>query len=74
MDKPWLANYPAGVPEYAPIDDFSSLVDMFERSCERFADKPAFGNMGTTLSYRQLDARSRAFAGYLQGELGLGPS
>lgn len=71
MDKPWLANYPAGVPEYAPVDEFSSLVEMFERSCDRFADRSAFSNMGATLSYRQLDARSRAFAGYLQGELGL---
>ncbi|MFT5450039.1 MAG: long-chain acyl-CoA synthetase [Gammaproteobacteria bacterium] len=71
MDKPWLASYPKGVPADVSIDDFASLVAMFEDSCARFSDKPAFSNLGATLTYEQLDARSRAFAGYLQGELGL---
>jgi long-chain acyl-CoA synthetase len=71
MDKPWLANYPAGVPEFVSVSEFASLTAMFERSCERFADKPAVSNMGLTLSFAQLESRSRAFAGYLQGELGL---
>ncbi|MFT5176259.1 MAG: long-chain acyl-CoA synthetase [Gammaproteobacteria bacterium] len=71
MDKPWLANYPAGVPEYVSTDQFASLAAMLEHSCKRFADKPAFSNMGLTLTFAQLEERSRAFAGYLQGELGL---
>ena len=71
MDKPWLASYPKGVPADVSSGDFASLVAMFEDSCERFSNQPAFSNLGATLTYEQLDARSRAFAGYLQGELGL---
>ena len=36
-----------------------------------FADAPAFTNMGTTLTYAQLDSHSRAFAAWLQQRAGL---
>jgi long-chain acyl-CoA synthetase len=42
-----------------------TLVDVFRRSCERFASRPAFHNLGTTLSYAEVDARSRDFAAWL---------
>jgi len=71
MDKPWLASYPRGVPEEVDLTTYSSLADIFDRSCERFASLPAFSNFGVTLSYAELEAKSRAFAGYLQEELGL---
>jgi len=71
MDKPWLRSYPQGVPADADVTAFPSLVHMFERSFERFADRPAFSNFGVALDYRELERRSRAFAGYLQNDLGL---
>ncbi|MGL5669202.1 MAG: long-chain-fatty-acid--CoA ligase FadD, partial [Shewanella sp.] len=37
----------------------------------KYADQPAFINMGATLTYRKLEERSRAFAAYLQNELKL---
>ena len=66
MDKPWLGQYPAGVP--AEIDDhkFESLKDVLAASCGRFADLPAYNSMGTVMSFRQLDDASRAFAAWLQ--------
>ena len=66
MDKPWLSEYPAGVPTEIDIQQFSSLVDMFRASCTRFADLPAYRSRGWSMSFRELDAASRAFAAWLQ--------
>jgi len=70
MDKIWLKNYPQGVPAEIDIDQLPSLVDLFEQACAAYAGKVAFISMGATLTYRQLDQRSREFAGWLQS-LGL---
>ena len=72
MDKVWLESYPEGVPAEADIDAYDSIVALFEESAARFADRPAYSNFGVTITYRELDERSRAFAAYLQG-LGLEP-
>jgi len=71
LEKVWLKRYPADVPAEIDADRYSSLVDMFDDAVQRYADKPAFINMGETISFRQLDERSRAFAAYLQQGLGL---
>ena len=65
MDKPWLRAYPKGTPAEIDADAYPSLVAIFEDSCRRFADRPAFHNLGTTLSYSDLDRLSAQFAGYL---------
>ena len=44
---------------------------MFEQSVARYADQPAFVNMGEVMTFRKLEERSRAFAAYLQQGLGL---
>lgn len=46
---------------------------MFDRSCKRFADRPAFSNLGVTLTYAELDRHSAAFAAYLQQHTDLVP-
>jgi long-chain acyl-CoA synthetase len=71
MEKIWLKHYPPGIPAEVNIHAYASLVDMFMHSCERFADLPAYSNMGATLDYREVDALSRQFAAYLQKGLGL---
>lgn len=71
MNKPWLAQYPAGVPAEIDINQFASLKDMLASGCARFADLPAYCSMGTVMSFRQLDAASRAFAAWLQKSAGL---
>ncbi len=70
-ERPWLAHYPAGVPETIDVDTYGSLVDVVEEAFERFRHRPAFRNFGRTLSYDDIDRLSRQFAGYLTGELGL---
>ncbi|WP_133406729.1 long-chain-fatty-acid--CoA ligase FadD [Parashewanella tropica] len=71
MNQPWLDNLPEGVPANINSNQYSSLVDMFEKSVNKYADQPAFVSMGATVTYRKLEERSRAFAAYLQNELGL---
>ncbi len=71
MDRIWLKHYPAGVPHEIDAGAYASLADMFEQSCARYRDRPAFGSMGTVLTYAEIDRHSRAFAAYLQKRCGL---
>ena len=50
-----------------------NLKQLFEESFARFRDRPAFVSMGVALSYGEVDALSRDFAGYLCNDLGLTP-
>ena len=72
MEKIWLREYSPGVPAEVDLNEFSSLKDILEKSCQRFADLPAYSNMGVTLRYRDIDRLSRAFGAWLQQTLGLG--
>jgi len=71
MNKPWLIQYPAGVPAEVDIQRFASLVEMFSDSCRRFADLPAYRSMGVAMTFRELDAASHAFVAWLQKSAGL---
>ncbi|MGZ5891616.1 MAG: AMP-binding protein [Caldimonas sp.] len=71
MERIWLNRYPRGVPAEVDVDEFASLKDVLLRSCERFADLPAYSNMGVSMTYAELDRSSRNFAAYLQKSLGL---
>ncbi|MDX5407779.1 MAG: long-chain-fatty-acid--CoA ligase FadD [Chromatiaceae bacterium] len=71
MDRVWLKRYPSGVPAEINADHYPSLLDIFEQSIAQYPDKTAFINMGKSISYRELDKQSTAFAAYLQSTLGL---
>ena len=71
MEKIWLNRYPDDVPAEINPDHYTSLVELFSKAVERFTDKPAFKNMGHSISYRQLEQYSRDFAAYLQQDLAL---
>ncbi len=68
MDKIWLKNYPAGVPETIDPDHFASLVDILEQSIEKYGEKTAFVNMDSEMSFKELGLKSREFAAYLQSK------
>jgi long-chain acyl-CoA synthetase len=70
-EKIWLKSYPNSVPAEADVNAFSSIVDVLEHSIERFRQRPSFVNMGSELTYGDLDEKTREFAVYLQQELGL---
>ena len=71
MDKPWLKEYPAGTAEEIDIERYSSLNEVLDESFEKYSARPAYSNMGHTISYLELDRLTMAFANYLLYELGL---
>ncbi|NDL62488.1 long-chain-fatty-acid--CoA ligase FadD [Acerihabitans arboris] len=72
MERVWTARYPPEVPTEIDPDRYGSLSGLFANAVRRFAELPAFINMGETLTFRQLDEHSLAFAAYLQ-QSGLRP-
>ncbi|MEX2149512.1 MAG: AMP-binding protein [Steroidobacteraceae bacterium] len=70
-DRFWLKDYPVGVPAEIDPDSVSSLKQMFEDACRDYASRPAFSNMGRTLTYAGIDRASRHFGAWLQHEAGL---
>jgi long-chain acyl-CoA synthetase len=71
VERIWLKNYPPGVPADIDPGAYSSITALFAEACAKYQHLPAFSNMGTTLSYAQLDELSRAFAAWLQQKSGL---
>src|SRR5262252_3932671 len=66
MDRIWLKSYPPGVPAEIDPSQLRSLKELLEKSCAEHAERVAFVQMDTALTYRQLDELSRAFAAWLQ--------
>ena len=71
MEKLWLKSYEQGVNSEIDISQYSSISDVFRQSVEKFADKPAFQNMGKTLTYAEVGKLATDFASYLQNVLKL---
>lgn len=71
MKKPWLKSYPEGVPEEISLDEFASVVDIFDKSIEKYADLPAFSNFGKIITYRELGEYTSQLGAYLKNDLGL---
>lgn len=66
MEKVWYKSYTEGIDQEIDPDQYSSIADFFEKNCEKFADLKAVSNMGTSLTYRELEEKTRHFAAYLQ--------
>ena len=64
--KTWLGAYSPGVPAEIDPDAYPSLVALLEASFARFGAQPAFTNLGTTMTFADVERASRAFAAYLQ--------
>jgi long-chain acyl-CoA synthetase len=69
----WKDKYPAGIAADIDPDQYPNVQTVLKQSCERFADKPAFSNLGKTLTYGELYELSGAFAAYLQQHTDLQP-
>lgn len=71
MEKTWLNNYPSGVPADIDPEHYSSLLDIYEQSIVKFSDKPAYINMGKSITFAELGEYADHFAAYLQNTLGV---
>ena len=69
----WKDKYPAGIPAEINPDQYPNIQAVLRESCQRFADKPAFSNLGKTLTYGELYELSGAFTAYLQQHTDLQP-
>src|SRR5476651_2322636 len=68
MERVWLKKYPAGVPADIDVNQYASLVDLLEESFATFGSRKAFISMDKSISYRDLNEMSLAFAAYLQSK------
>jgi long-chain acyl-CoA synthetase len=66
MEKIWLKNYDPRVPIDINPDRYSSIVDIFEQSIEKYSSNVSYINMGKSITFTELDELSRDFAAYLQ--------
>lgn len=71
MTYPWLKKYPQGVPAEIDVLRYNNLCEVFDDSCRKYRDRPAYTNMGKTLSFHELDHLSGQFASFLQHDLKL---
>jgi long-chain acyl-CoA synthetase len=69
MKQIWLSTYPVGVPSEVDVGAYRSVVALFEMSAVKFGPRAAFVNMGTAISYSEMERLTRCFAAYLQGVL-----
>jgi long-chain acyl-CoA synthetase len=69
MTKIWHKSYDSGVPFEINPNEYSSINDVLEVGFTKFKANPAFHNMGTTLTYAEIELLSRKFASYLQNDL-----
>ena len=63
--------YPQGVPASVDVEKYKNVVEVFNKSVKKFADRPAFTALGQTLNYGEIDRLSANFAAYLQNETNL---
>lgn len=63
--RPWLKNYPKGVPANIDPDQYSCLIELFEETFEKYRKQIAFSCMGKDLTFDQLDKQSKQFGAYL---------
>ncbi|MEL7938193.1 long-chain-fatty-acid--CoA ligase FadD1 [Pseudomonas delhiensis] len=73
IDNFWKDKYPAGIAAEINADQYPNILAVLKESCQRFANKPAFSNLGKTLTYGELYQLSGDFAAYLQNNTDLQP-
>lgn len=68
MERIWLKHYPPGVPGEIDASRYTSVAALMQESFARYRDRTAFICMDKTLTYREVDDLSRAFAAWLQSK------
>jgi long-chain acyl-CoA synthetase len=64
--RPWLNQYPPGVPAVVDVDGYPSLVALLEEAWKKHASRDAAACMGKRFTFGDVDERSRALAAWLQ--------
>jgi long-chain acyl-CoA synthetase len=64
--RPWIAEYPPGVPTDVGLDEHTNLVDMLEGAFRQYARRQAAACMGTRLTFADVDDLSQDLGAWLQ--------
>jgi long-chain acyl-CoA synthetase len=64
--RPWLAEYPPGVPADVQIDERMTLVDVLDAAFREYAARDACACMGERLKFADVDRLSQDLAAWLQ--------
>ena len=67
-ERPWLSAYPPGIPHEIDAASLGTVVDLFDRSVLRFAERPAVTCFGASLRYREVGAAAQAVAAWLASQ------
>ena len=62
----WDGKRAPGIQDNININEFETVLDVFEFAVNEYACKKAFTSLGHTLTYREVEKYSRAFAAYIQ--------
>jgi long-chain acyl-CoA synthetase len=71
-ERPWLKNYPSGVPANIDPDSYPNLLVFLDETFKKYAKKTAFVCMDKGLTFQVIDKLSTQFAAYLHSR-GLEP-
>ena len=58
----WNDKRPKGVSNDIDLSQYGSILEVFDASCAKHAERAAFTNMGVTLTWGDIDRHSAAFA------------
>jgi len=70
MEPIWFKNY-GDIPREIDADAHASVWEMMSPAIEKYNQRPAFHNFGASLTYGDIDQKSRDLAAYMQNVLGL---
>jgi long-chain acyl-CoA synthetase len=68
MNRPWLTQYPPGVPADIDVAQYPSIVAIFEESFAKFGPRAAYTCMDKSITYADIDAGSKAVGAWLQSK------
>ena len=71
VDKPWLNNYPSGVPATIRYDQYSSSMQLLE-GFQKYANTPALTAWAKPHLHADVDEASRSLGAYLKRGLAAG--
>jgi len=67
----WHQSYPEGVPPEVDTTTYKTIDEVLREKTKQYGNNPCFTNMGTTLTYLELERLADAFASYLIHGCGL---
>lgn len=62
----WHKSYPDYIPKTVDVEQYSSILDLYDQTIAKYGSNVAFSNMGKEITYHDLNAKANDFAAYIQ--------